>query len=363
MFILELFLTIDLLAALFYISMIYTSPAMLLLTITSTIYTVASIIYLVIVRRRIDVKILAPIGVCDVGQAMKIRVIVNSKNTNMIGKAQFSLLIRNCYQKDSLIVSFKASDVMKGENVFDYEVQFKDSGCYEIGVKKVYIYDFAGILFIQKKLGNSTYVQVLPAITEIPVRLSEPVRNFYGEADIYDEEKSGMDNSETLKIREYIPGDRIQSIHWKLSAKMENLMVKEMSLPKACPVVLFLEYKKGKVFDSFLQIIASISFSLVDIECPHYIAWYDGDTHDVRRIRVDSHEGYYQFYCTYLSKPNFNNSNQTVRQLYNDKYKSERYMYGISIMEDLSVLNGDNVILKTTENTLKKDLGGMEIVL
>ena len=40
--------------------------------------------------------------------------------------------------------------------------------------------------------------------------------------------KKGYDFSEVTGIREYIPGDKLQNIHWKLSAKKDILMVRTM---------------------------------------------------------------------------------------------------------------------------------------
>jgi hypothetical protein len=39
--------------------------------------------------------------------------------------------------------------------------------------------------------------------------------------------KKGHDFSDVSDVREYIPGDKLMSIHWKLSAKKDTLMVKD----------------------------------------------------------------------------------------------------------------------------------------
>ena len=39
--------------------------------------------------------------------------------------------------------------------------------------------------------------------------------------------KRGNDFSDVQEVREYIPGDKLMSIHWKLSAKRDILMVKD----------------------------------------------------------------------------------------------------------------------------------------
>ena len=41
--------------------------------------------------------------------------------------------------------------------------------------------------------------------------------------------RKGNDPSEIFDIREYVPGDDIRSIHWKLSSKTDTLILKEAS--------------------------------------------------------------------------------------------------------------------------------------
>ena len=51
------------------------------------------------------------------------------------------------------------------------------------------------------------------------------------DSDRFSTYKKGDDPSEIFDIREYADGDKIQRIHWKLSSKTGDLMVKEGSLP------------------------------------------------------------------------------------------------------------------------------------
>lgn len=60
-------------------------------------------------------------------------------------------------------------------------------------------------------------------VTEVASPLSD--------SEVYSTKKSGNDPGEIFAIREYVPGDSIKNIHWKLSQKVSNLMVKELGLP------------------------------------------------------------------------------------------------------------------------------------
>ena len=55
----------------------------------------------------------------------------------------------------------------------------------------------------------------------------------------------GDDVSQISQIRNYIPGDKLQNIHWKLSAKNEELQVKEFSKPYSDEVTLLVDLSQN----------------------------------------------------------------------------------------------------------------------
>lgn len=44
-----------------------------------------------------------------------------------------------------------------------------------------------------------------------------------------------------------------------------------------------------------MKLLVSLSFSLMDQKCSHYVAWYDISINDIVRARVDDEEGFYIF--------------------------------------------------------------------
>ena len=123
-------------------------------------------------------------------------------------------------------------------------------------------------------------VAVMPEIYRASVTLQESTRDFLIESEEYDKNKPGDDISEVFQIREYRGGDRLQSIHWKLSARTDDLMVREYSLPIACAVVVFwdMEYDPREGYgelDEFFEAGISISLGLLEAGCEHYAVWYD----------------------------------------------------------------------------------------
>ena len=54
----------------------------------------------------------------------------------------------------------------------------------------------------------------------------------------------GDDPSEIYQVREYRERDSLKDIHWKLSAREEELMVKERGFPLGCVVLIKITEKK-----------------------------------------------------------------------------------------------------------------------
>ena len=71
----------------------------------------------------------------------------------------------------------------------------------------------------------------------IPVVMDETS----ADSDRFSTYKKGDDPSEIFDIREYADGDKIQRIHWKLSSKTGDLMVKEGSLPLMKEIHIFID--------------------------------------------------------------------------------------------------------------------------
>ncbi|MCL2204843.1 MAG: DUF58 domain-containing protein [Defluviitaleaceae bacterium] len=83
-------------------------------------------------------------------------------------------------------------------------------------------------------------VLVMPACVPVPIEIS-PDTAPAAESGDYSMHRPGSDPSETFAIREYIPGDPLKSIHWKLSGKTDTLLVRELGLPVAKNILVLME--------------------------------------------------------------------------------------------------------------------------
>ena len=117
-------------------------------------------------------------------------------------------------------------------------------GKFHLQANKVRIYSFTHLLSLPVACKAKADILFYPSPFVIPIQLSEGIRFFSAECDGFEEIISGTGSYHTSDIREFLPGDKLRQIHWKLSARTDQLLVKETGRPKGFPVLLFLE--KGK---------------------------------------------------------------------------------------------------------------------
>lgn len=88
--------------------------------------------------------------------------------------------------------------------------------------------------------------------------------------------KGGNPSPEDYELREYRPGDPLRAIHWKLSSKHDQLVVRELvhsGLPQA--VVTFDLFGAGAQLDRVLDRLWTLSQALLDRGVSHTLVWLD----------------------------------------------------------------------------------------
>jgi len=348
----------------FYLGIIYTNPPMVLLGYTLSALLLVSVAELV--YRFFTTKCFVQIPISMAEQNVPVAVTLKLRNQGFlsIGKAAVKIRVSNSLQSGGKGHWVYLDDIGVGETNHVMKLSFQGAGCHEVEVQRIKIFGFFGIGYIKKKTKDFASVLILPEIHFSAVRVSEAVRNFVGDADIYDEQRSGNDAGETFAIREYREKDKLQSIHWKLSARMDELMVKENSLPKACAIVLFLDMRdkmKMQNVSAYLEFVASISYALMDQACPHYVVWYSKERNDIRRMRIDEEEAFYLFWDTYLREVSV--TDKMLREEYRRKYRSEWYLHDVSINEKLELCKDGEFFYQLDGAKIKDECEKLEILL
>ena len=92
----------------------------------------------------------------------------------------------------------------------------------------------------------------------------------------YSTEKAGGDPSEIFQLRDYREGDARHSVHWKLSARMNRLIVREFGLPLNPSLHFLLELTESstpEAAESMLGAMLAYSEFLMAREITHSVSW------------------------------------------------------------------------------------------
>lgn len=86
--------------------------------------------------------------------------------------------------------------------------------------------------------------------------------------------RPGGGPGEDYDLREYRAGDPLRSVHWKLSSKLDELVVRETLEPQqAAIVVTYDHFGSPEVLDRTFAQLCALSRWLLEQERPHHIQW------------------------------------------------------------------------------------------
>lgn len=364
----SIMLVLLIVAACFYIGILYTNSIILTIGYTLLLLLGVSIVELLYRFFTMTCRIDVPISMSEEGRPIGVVIKIRNKSILPAGKAEVKIESKNVFQKKGKVQWIPISNVSTGEKKHGINLEIQGAGCHDILVTRMKIHSIFGLIHLTRRCRDFSSVLVLPKIHSVNVQVTESVRNFLGDADVYDDFRPGHDSGETFEIRAYREKDKLQSIHWKLSARMDELMVKENSLPKACAVVLLLEFrpwkktqKKDTVANAYLELAASVSFALMEEKCPHFIAWYSAEKEGIRRIRVDDEESFYLFLDAYLREaiP----TEKDIREEYRKDYKNEWYLHDITLNENLEIYKNGEFFTRLEEAKIKDECEKLELLL
>ena len=217
----------------------------------------------------------------NIGKDIESQVYFSVKNDSYIP-------IENVHLKVKILNSFYGNEeeyeiIMSAIPKKTRKTQLSVSGIYcgniSVKIEKVIFYDLFGMIKIERELDESCEIHILPSkIYKFDeIGLSESGSSSEDEI----QSKKGDDPSQISEIRNYIPGDKLKNIHWKLSAKSDELQVKEFSMPYSEEVLLlvetYVEKDAPESFDEEIEVLYAFSIHLLNMGRKFKMVWKNGE--------------------------------------------------------------------------------------
>lgn len=163
-------------------------------------------------------------------------------------------------------------------------------GVEDITLEKIRIYDYLLLGFARKKISDTMQITVFPREFALDIRCGA----------WESEELSGENRAERMEIgiadeirqiREYREGDQRSQFHWKLSARMEDLLVKEYEREQENGVELFLDLKGFDIAalgekDRFYELLYALLLGLLRIYRKVYVSWNAADKSAEKKMKI-----------------------------------------------------------------------------
>ena len=163
---------------------------------------------------------------------------------------------------DSDIYTVRRSLMPHGSAEVSIDVKPSHAGRYELSIDSAQISDPLGIWKRKMNCGGRRYLTVLPELFDIniiPAGVSA-----MPEGDTQSHRTKGAVTGDMIGIREYVAGDPVRNIHWKLSEKTDKMLVKELGDPVTDQYLLLLDSSVDIAQDpAALDAVASVFASLI----------------------------------------------------------------------------------------------------
>lgn len=220
-------------------------------------------------------------------QPFSLCVKAQSKSFLPSGRVKLRLSVKNEMLLEETGVKLFLTACKQG-TVVEHTLSSGRCGRLSCTAERIWVCDYLGLFSvpIRTKPGQSAKVFVLPQVHTLTMELDQRTAQDE-QSDEYSPTKPGDDPSELFDIREYRDGDKLSRVHWKLSSKLDNIMVKEGGLPLSHNVRILCELNgEGAEIDVLLDTLSSLSYYLLENRLSHKIDWYDGKNSRVHSTRV-----------------------------------------------------------------------------
>ena len=199
--------------------------------------------------------------------------------------------IRNAFGAEAYIhkISFYVGPYKTEEYVLP--VSFKYCGLYRAELVKFASTDLFDLAGFTKTEQSVSEVVIMPHVAELSGSLDQITGTGEEEDDYTEEHGRGEDRSEIFDIREYAVGDKLQTIHWKLSAKSEQLLVKEFSdlSGDRFQILAELSYTDNREMDSFFDLLWTVTQYFCKMRMKFSVCYLDSKD-SLQRIGIHQEE-------------------------------------------------------------------------
>lgn len=272
-------------------------------------------------------------------EVLKVEVSVKNEDKLPVCCGALIFKVKNKLTEECIFIKKQISFLAKSEKTLRFALESEFSGGIEISLYKIEVFDPFRLFVHVEKQDICAISYIFPSIAKIDVG-EEILEQYDMESYNYSLSQKGDDSSEIFGIRSYIPGDSMKLIHWKLSGKLGEIMVRESSLPVENNLMILMDkrVKKGEkiaieTIDKMTELFLSLSHAILKQGVPHTIGWYNYERSLFEAYQISSVDHIYSFLQELLCSPVRENMLSSVDQFIESDHKKNYALY-LYVTED-----------------------------
>lgn len=286
------FVLLIIICAAFYILYIWDFSLVLLIVAVSV--PILMYIMMTFTKRHITVNLALNEKTAAKNEPFNVQLCISNRSIFPVGKAEAHIEYYNIFNNQ--INAIDLYFPIQAHNSQRLTFQLNSKFCGIINISSAYITLFDPLRIFKFRIGKNINrtIAIIPEGRDIGASLSSTDR-MIEESSVFSEFKPGDDPSEIFDLRGYCPGDKLNRIHWKLSSKKDDLIVKEYSLPIDSPTLIFIDLHCTEdseytlpLYDTLIESLVSVSQFLIDNGRIHTIAYYNASEERFAECTIDS---------------------------------------------------------------------------
>ncbi|MBR3537476.1 MAG: DUF58 domain-containing protein [Eubacterium sp.] len=282
----------------------------LMLLVIMSVIPFLSIGFVFVLRHFVTVTLVAPEREMQQGEIGYLKLQVANPTWFMSFDANLIFRTDNLFYQDSGNTRISVPIQMHRTYEQMIPIRYSMNGLYRFSFDGFRIRDLIGVVSLAKKTSTTTEVVVYPQEGRgIRGNLSDMSR---GMTESEETIKKGHDFSDVSDVREYIPGDKLMSIHWKLSAKRDILMVKDrVSMSDQQMVILAELSGEDELVDEILSLTYGICRAFVAEQIYVRLFWWSEKRFAFEERQIISKESLKEAYSDLYYEKTYADSEKT----------------------------------------------------
>lgn len=269
-----------------FVMLVFHSYVNLILLIGLILFPFYSIYGIYKVKQFLTLQIVVPSEPMEKGSEFYLHFIVHNPTWFPLVNAILKFKVENGFYREEGIQYLNIPVRARKDTEVTYPILMDYCGRFQVSSENIRLLDLLGIYEVTIPMKREAECLVFPNGQE----RNQEAGNIYmrGVSEAMESREKGYDFSEVSGIREYIPGDKLQNIHWKLSVKKDELMVKERISVSAMQLNVLVELSNDEdmCLEAVLELADSISKAFVIQNLPFTVHYYSMNTGGLRSCYI-----------------------------------------------------------------------------